>query len=555
MPSRQQAATFRDRGLTMTGGPYPLNDFAADISDPDPDPNSRLEPDKDAATQAPEAWPMCPAVSSENSASKAPGWPMIKIPTEIFELIIRHVSRPDIQALRLVCREFDCKVSPRYFRNVVVPFKAELYSYSPPPGQSQLFSSGMRIFQSFGPCIRHFALSLEVDEDLLAFPPLKTTHQAVPSFWGVYRWPHPNYRRYQDLEGIETTADETDSMRKALRCLKNVTNVGLCCDAGLGFLFGPDKVAREATAQQPVFATRDWRSKADAADGPAVAVGHGPRLLRGTRECATLVNRRTLAMMVLDAGYHGAQEVEEAIRLLLALEGTTLSAIDIDGRSPRHGHICELEDSDDDEGSLSYDSTTSRFSPPHPLIPNSLTVAQMEMLLELEWAHRAMIQSYVIALADNGSDGCFANLTTLTLAKISSRHLQILCRDELWDGIPSLRHIFLAVIADWRTITVSTADVLQDLTVSPSDAVGKAFRLLNGYIGKRSNIESIHFEWICGGELAPGLCLRNMYILPGPFFEKPDYMSECKGLVRHTEELLHLPHARHLSLKNFAGKA
>ncbi|KND88516.1 hypothetical protein TOPH_06829 [Tolypocladium ophioglossoides CBS 100239] len=493
--------------------------------------------------------------TSSAAAAAAPlRWPTGHIPVEIFELITSHLSRAEVKTLRLVCREFEAKVSAQYFRNVVVPFKAELLSSLGARGDDgaalkpDVFSSGMRIFQSFGPHILRFALSLEVDEESLAFPPVKTVQKAVPSFWGIYRWPHDDYRRYQDLEGIERAADETDSMKEALRCLSKVGNLGLCCDAGLGFLCGPDKVGRNAAVRHPVFATQDWRRRtapSNAASRPVVALNGSGASPQDAAEAAysraTMVKRMTLAKMVSDAGYVTSDQVRDAVRLMLTTERTTVATIDLDGRSrPANDH----------ERSLASLEASASQAQSYPLIPSNLTMAQMEMLLELEWAHRAMIQSYVIGLIDNASSGCFNNVTTLTLAKIPSGHLHIFCRDDLWNSIPSVKNVSLAVIADWRRISAPTPGFVEDQPVSPVQAVAKAFRLLNSHIGRQPNVESIHFEWICGGEFAPGLYHRNMYILPAPFFENPELMTTPTGLRDHADRLLNLPHAMHLSLKN-----
>ncbi|KAM4064817.1 hypothetical protein HRG_004827 [Hirsutella rhossiliensis] len=502
-----------------------------------------------------------PACSAEKTTppppppqASPPDWPMGRIPVEIFELITSYLSRAEVKSLRLVCREFEISVSAQYFRNVVVPFKAELYSYpnhrngGPAASKPKLLLDGMRIFHSFGPHILRFALSLEVDEDLLAYPPIKTVQRAVPSFWGIYRWPHDDYRRYHDLEDIERTADETGCMREALRCLTKVRNLGLCCDAGLGFLFGPDCVARSAAVRHPVFATRDWRSEpalSGAANRSLVALGNpshsGLDPAYSVQGPFTTVKRLTLLKMLIDAGYVGDEQVQNALRLMLNTEGTTVETIDLDGRSTPVRKLEQIY--------TRLLGTPDRPST-RPLIPADLTMAQREMLLELEWAHRAMIQSYVIGLIDNAALGCFTNVTTLTIAKIPSSHLHILCRDDLWGSIPSLKNVFLGVIADWRSVAVSTPGFVQDRPVSPVHAVGKAFRLLNDYIGKQPNIESIHFEWICGGELAPGFRYRNMHILPAPFFETTDFMTATTGLTDHLDQLLCLPHALHLSLKN-----
>lgn len=184
-----------------------------------------------------------------------------------------------------------------------------------------------------------------------------------------------------------------------------------------------------------------------------------------------------------------------------------------------------------------------------PLIPTNLTRAQKELLLELEWAHRAMIQSYVISIIDNARDGCFTHLTNVTIAKIPSAHIHILCHKELWENIPSIKTVSLAVIADWRKISKPSPGVVEDVQVSPVDAVSKVYRLLNDHIGRRPNIESLRFEWICGGEFARGPYQRNQYVLPAPFVESPDLMISPEG-AKDTSRLLYLPYVKNLSLKN-----
>ncbi|KAH0493653.1 hypothetical protein TgHK011_000310 [Trichoderma gracile] len=616
-------------------------------------------PSAEPPSPPPEAasCPPCPIAS----------WPMAQLPVEIFELITRYLTRAEIQTLRLVCREFEAKVSAQYFRNVVVPFRSELYTSLDRDENaviaSRLFSNGMRIFESFGPHILRFALSLELDEFTLAYPPVKPAQEAVPAFWGIYRWPHATYHRYRDLEGLEQTADETDSMKKALRCLTKVTNLGLCCDAGLGFLVGPDQAARKMNNPDPVFNTSYFRQEGRPSDrGDAVTVADFtamPRDLSSATAQHDNFKRRVLEKMIADAGFAGFY-IHEAIDLLLETEGVTLSNIDFDEREvlveeqelppplaaqerrasrrrwlnqlqapPQQEQTAQQQEPDVQEPDVQepdvqepdmqvpdmpFNIEPNPFnivfpdpldhgpgpapetapappppppapapvpapapgvamvqSPPHrqrraenpslrgetasdpnsrqPLIPTNLTRAQKELLLELEWAHRAMIQSYVISIIDNAQDGCFSNLTNITIAKIPSAHVHILCRKELWESIPKVKNVSLAVIADWRRITKPSPGVVADTHVSPLDAVRKVYNLLNHYIGQQRNIETLHFEWICGGEFARGPYQRNQYILPAPFVDSPELMSSVDG-AKDPDRLLDLPYVKDFSLKN-----
>ena len=477
-------------------------------------------------------------------------WPAGQIPVEIFNIIATYITRAEAKALRLVCREFELKTSAQYFRNVVLPFRSELYSSVPRDDtgipqhpSSILFSSGMRMFESFGPHIVRFALSLEIDEDELAYPPIKPAQEAVPCFWGIYRWPHKNYNRYLDMETTEKTADKTQTMRKALRCLPKINNLGLCCDAGLGFLVRPDTVARNATSKPNVFSTHGWRQ-----EQPAVSVSDFDSLeQRGKKHSPDSVGfkRTVLEKMAVNAGYRG-NETEEVIKLLLDTEETDLFRIEFDPlETNAEMHFDDLES----EAGLSTLETT--LEPPNvPLRPAALTQAQKELLLELDWVHRAMIQSYVVSMIDNAHAGCFDNLTTLTIAKIPSSLVHLLYRTDLWNSFPNLAKVFLGVIADWRQISKGDPVHIEDNAVSPVRAVSKVHTLLNSFIGKQPKIESLHFEWICGGEFSPSVFQRNRYILPAPFLEKPDGMASLNGAKTDKEQLLTLPYIKHLSLKN-----
>ena len=503
-------------------------------------------------------------------------WPANALPVEIFEIIASYLPRGEIKTLRLVCREFEHKSSALYFRNVVVPFRSELYGNldRDEDGRIQqhpvslLSNAGNRIFEAFGPHIWRFALSLEIDEDALAYPPLKLAQQAVPSFWGIYRWPHRSYNRYADLESIEQKADETQGMKDVLRCLTAIRNLGLCCDAGLGFLIQPDSVACSRVVKQPVFASHDWRgdSRAYAATHSeettvTVADFNGKRRPRRKTSTDSLDYKQSaLERMMADAGYDGEQ-IQEAIELLLETEGQAVDEITFEGRPNPAESFTELTDNTE-VPNVSHITNRRRGRPepraqaraaPPALVPNNLTKAQKEVILELEWAHRAMIQSFVIATIDNANAGCFESLTTLTIAKIPSSHIFLLYNNDFWSSLTNLHTVHLGVIADWRKVTKNIFGLLEDDHVSPVKAVSKVYTLLNEYIGKRPNIENLHFEWICGGEFAPSFAQRNRYVLPMPVLD-PSVMvcpiGRASEDLLDEQGLLELPFVKQLSLKN-----
>ncbi|KAK1654874.1 F-box domain-containing protein [Colletotrichum phormii] len=540
-------------------------------------------------------------------------WPTSQVPVEIFDEITTYLSRSDVKNLRLVNHEFDKMISSKYFRNVVVPFRSEMYKArkqkylddgggaQPPLGVDTLFSSGMRIFQSFGEHILRFALSLELDEESLAYPPIKPTQKAVTSYWGIYRWPHESYNRYAELEGLEQTADETASMTEALKCLVRVQELGLCCDAGLGYLLGPDQQLESPPLPHPVFGLRNLRYRnlqrrlarddSDSMNARKLAF-ESPRDFKYT----------VLEAMVKNAGYT-QEQAKDAIAILLSTENVSLSNIDFDERTaaaaaavaaanaaahaaqanaearadfiahttPQNIHnlaqillqnqpppFINANDAEDPEHddevaeanaeARAAANVLNELTAGHPLQPRNLTRAQKEMLLELEWAHRALIQSYVLALIDNARMNSFSSLTTLTIAKIPSSHVYMFQRSDFWQSLPNLTNVALAVVADWRQISKVAPGCVEDNPVSPVEAVTKVYRLLQDHISTQSNIKFLHFEWICGGEFAPGITQRNQYVLPAPFCS-PSQMIHHAG-AKSPETLLTLPHIRHLSLKN-----
>jgi hypothetical protein len=212
----------------------------------------------------------------------------------------------------------------------------------------------------------------------------------------------------------------------------------------------------------------------------------------------------------------------------------------------------DSEDAEDDDldGDAVQPSDTSTSKPgkakteTYPLKPNDLTNAQREMLLEIEWAQRAFMQSYVIAVIDNPFT--FENIETLTIARIPNRHLPILHRDDFWDSLPQLAKLSLAVIPDWREVAKLPTSWVQDDKLAPSQSVTGVFQLLQEQISHRKNIKTLRFEWICGGEEAPGLFARNQHILAAPLVLRAmDMLNRY-----YVPEVLSIPHVEHLSLKN-----
>lgn len=220
---------------------------------------------------------------------------------------------------------------------------------------------------------------------------------------------------------------------------------------------------------------------------------------------------------------------------------STLPNINDEMLSTVHNDIGE------DNGDMGDSTREIRKKPspnPNPLKPNELTSAQKEMLLELAWAQQAFMQTFTIAVID--SPITFANVKKLTIARLPNTHLPNLVREDFWNSLPNLSLLSLGIIPDWRELIKLPTSWVQDNRLPPSRAVTGVFQLLFKQISKRQNIESLHFEWICGGEYAPGLFCRNQHVLAAPV------VSESINMVSRVQEreILSLPFIKYLSLKN-----
>lgn len=518
------------------------------------------------------------------------GWPLNCVPVEIFNLVIGYLSRRDIQSMRLVNHEFDAKLAEIYFKVVVVPFRPEfeaLYgSLNINPGQrgdqqklslvirkkgedtnladdhsqdhshtsiqdESLLSAGHRVFQQFGDKMRKFALALELNEKDLAYPPMKLNQEIVSAPWGLYRWPIMNYQRYTQLEGLEQMADETGYMKKAFQFLEDVTEIGISCDAGLGWLHGPDTNPLCTRHGPAVFRETAYE---DAARGNEATTGED--------EQASL-SLSILRQMVLNAGY-SAREWPRVVLRLLQDEGREGAIVWADRIAPDgkvvHERVPKLRIDDkttkeailehiesvierDSDGAVTSATDARTFG----LIPSNLTTAQAEMLLELEWAHRALMQSYRIAVMDNKS--FFKNLRKLTIARCPGCHVLTWCDDSFWETMTSIETFHLGVIPDWREITKDPSGVVNQRRIVPTNACQNVFKLLNQFVGEQQNIKNFSFEWVCGGEFAVGKSQRDRYILPAPLLSDAIKMVDVQHAFTE-DDILNMPYVQKLALKN-----
>lgn len=409
-------------------------------------------------------------------------WPLHKLPVELFDLITTELSRDDVKSMRLVSREFEQKVSRSLFHTSVVPFNTELYdmidedkkivnrpftgkgkgraieqgvslSHADPhtlqwenakvDEEGKVYKGhGLRVFQGFGPHIRRFGMSFDVSEKQLSQPLSKKELEHVTAYHGSYDWPSQHYTRFANLAGLENTADETSKMKSAFSNLKHVQELALSIDSGLGWLSGPDKSvrARIFERQSPVFGT-----VYDVPDhGSQAATQFWQTLQNSQLAFDPRSNMKEIALEGSNLPATAASQLQALCgniysntRLWPTVQGTRLISVDRLPEVPSSGVIF----------------TTTRVNeggefdhPSLPLVPGLLKKEQREWLLETQWAQQAFLESYMLAIIDN--PGNFGQVTTLNIAKLSSRFLPMLSRPYFWDALPCLHDVILRISAD-----------------------------------------------------------------------------------------------------------
>jgi len=103
------------------------------------------------------------------------------------------------------------------------------------------------------------------------------------------------------------------------------------------------------------------------------------------------------------------------------------------------------------------------------LTPNNLTQAQQEWLLETAWAQDAFLSSYMLSIADNYE--IFRNVCSLTISRLSSRHLSKMFRDDFWNSLPCLSTFDIRVIADWRDVQKDHTGCTTTPSIEPTSAI------------------------------------------------------------------------------------
>ncbi|KAL9064486.1 MAG: hypothetical protein Q9157_007809, partial [Trypethelium eluteriae] len=516
-------------------------------------------------------------------------WPQGRIPVELFEQITDYLSRDDIKNMRLVNQEFEYGVSAVLFKTAVVPFNTEIYDMiesettvkpnlkgkgiaydleamscdEDPPGtlpwknrkkdeENKVYKGhGLRVFSGFGPRIRKYGMSFEVEEDALATPPQKNLLKRQVSFWGGYEWPHEQYRRFADRAGLEQAADETSKMKQAFSHLHRVQELALSVDSGLGWLRGPDVSIRSTIFKRPppVFGSskrsldRIHQEQEDIWQALQTS-NRVSRMSKPSFMAATLY-RHDIAMpleQLPDIG--GSSHADTSVWPLM--ESRLVSDARTEKRyqkattdyaiPPGFGVLYAHSDTDDDE----CDEVISFKK--HPLTPRELTKEQKEWLLETEWAQRAFMMSYMLAVVDNPT--IFTRVHTLNLSRISSRYVLLLDRPDFWAALPQLRNIIIRVIPDWRNCSKDNLGAVRSPAIDPSSALTPFNKLLYNQIRKIQSVVSLTLGWISGGEHGEGMYARNQQLLPAPV------MLPRNPASAQNPKVVKFPFVKHLTISN-----
>ncbi|KAH9819872.1 F-box domain-containing protein [Teratosphaeria destructans] len=518
------------------------------------------------------------AARSDDGASRCT-WPADVLPVELFDSITQYLCRDDIEAMRLVNREFERKVAISLFNTCVVPFNTELYDMieegtkskarqfmhgiqhqeqgkdpatnddpkelDPLAGQLQWQNAkedkegkvykghGLRVFEGFGPHIRKFGMTFEVSENQLLQPSVKREYDPVGAYHGIYDWPTAEYARFDDRAGLERTADEISRMKAAFSKLTIVKELGLSVDSGLGWLSGPDKSVRSQifSAPPPIFGklhqASDRRSQAAVEFWNALQDSQDSFIPSASNKEITL---GSVPMKALPDEIPGFEDTRY---------GDTSTWSQIDPSS-----LPAAAETDHSDHRVLY--TTPEVDPnantatASMITPNELRKEQKEWLLETEWAQQAFLESYTLAVIDNAG---FERITSLRIAKLSSRFINKLSTEAFWAAMPALQNVLVHVSPDWRTVAKNDAGYAEMTPVNPSEAVCSFYDLLSLHITPLE-LKTLNIGWVrdSGGEHAQGIYARNKHLLPAPISQLARALASTAGfsLVFKTLEQLTL---------------
>lgn len=175
--------------------------------------------------------------------------------------------------------------------------------------------------------------------------------------------------------------------------------------------------------------------------------------------------------------------------------------------------------------------------------PHRLTLAQQEWLLETHWAQNAFLTSWCMAIVDNTAT--FKNLKVLKIARLSSRYLETLKRQDFWRALKNLDDVTLMVLPDWRDVSRFQGSP-QTPHILPSAASDSLFDLLQQCIACQENVTKLKIGYAAGGERAQGILARNKHIVHAPIA----VFTQPQKEVNEISKILNLPHVEHLTITN-----
>lgn len=298
-------------------------------------------------------------------------------------------------------------------------------------------------------------------------------------------------------------------MTTALANLGGVFELALSVVSGLGWITGPDQSDR-----QKIFSQK-----------PEVFGPRFPPSILESRFRYRKWEALTAHVNFRDAKLRGPQDVDYR-------PSRKYPPLIFDGLD----HECAVPDN--------YDIGSSHAIAFSNLIPNSLTAAQQEWLLENNWAQEAFLTSWCMALVDNART--FKHVHTLKFARLSSRYLKMLERQDIWNALKNLRNVTILLVPDWRDVVKTDDRIVDTPPVLPSLAADQFSAFLEQWLVGAENLTSLKVGYAAGGERARGMCARNKHVLPAPVVR----FNQPHRAVDLVDKILTLPYIQHLTLSN-----
>ncbi|KAI1462455.1 hypothetical protein F4805DRAFT_410734 [Annulohypoxylon moriforme] len=422
--------------------------------------------------------------------------------------------------MRLVNREFSVKMAGCFMKQIVISFgpqqtmklaggAARLNNLPIFDMAQSILESGL--FQAFAPKLQCIGFAIELSEAELASPHPDDLDETILRSLEVYQKLVPPEKRRRQAQTPLWKATQALETSHGVSCLLNkadqVQELALSCDGGLGYLQGPDVNPFQPPGRLPVFSNHNAVQMTEDKDHKIFF--------------KELYMREVLEHHLAIAGVNHADLEENSL-----LEQRLRAPLPLS----RHPEMITRPD-------------VKVIREDIRLQPDQLTKCQKWYMFRHMTAQRAMINSFMSTMLDNGI--AFTMLTKLNLARIPGFHLESLCRDDFWASIPQVEHLALGVIPDWRSLEAKPEHEIFVEQVYPADVIPKVFHLLKNYIGKQPNIKRLHFEWHCGGEFAAGVAHRGHHVLPAPFIAQHRMVIDSSR-----DNLLIMPYLSHLSLKN-----